>query len=131
MNDFASDGGERSEQWRCVNPESTSSHGSVVHRLPTPPPSLYQKVVLVVNSDAESSSEFRAAKQLADVLWQYGGPGTMHPPLVHSVWINLHSEAGNAVLGGGGWRRVHGEEEAWQRFGETQVCLGPGGRLLV
>lgn len=76
--------------------------------------------------------------KLADALWTRanGAPGepgadprNLNPnstPLLHSVWGNLHSAPGNAVVGRDGdaaWALLHGERWHWEAFAGADVAF--------
>lgn len=73
----------------------------------------------------DASPALKEARRLASALWSQAA--SSKPVLLHSIWLHLHSAAGNSIISASGdWQLLHGVEDAWQTFGGTPVCLRPG-----
>ena len=47
-----------------------------------------------------------------------------HSNLWHSLWLNFNDRQTNTILGPH-WSLIWGEEELWEKYGDTAVCYGP------
>lgn len=88
------------------------------------------------DSGAEEAAAMRRRHprlaRFVDELWlRANGPAAAAaaaPPLLHSVWGNLHAALGNAVVGRE-WALLLGERWHWERFGGADVAYSPGAFL--